>query len=279
MIPVVGVLHAHSWRSRNLSLLAQVTSPVQERSYPVDIIHDIAIHPKCKQLFCCLAYKFAEKSLQISRKIAWVDARFIPKVSKALHVLLLANLLKVVSIQDWAPKQPFTSTPTYIWYHLGKRIDDRWPENLIKCTTRVILHWCIRQRCNLPTLHQGMIYNIYIYTYIQTSSCIIYILTLTYFNIFIYFLPSPSPNFSHPQPRSLTLRAPMMPVTALPTRAAAAWRRRVAQEPPVVHRHRLWIHRDDPLRSKVAIRSWPVRLLFCWKFGLEMLGLVGWCWV
>ena len=199
-----------------------MTSPVQERSYPVDIIHDIAIHPKCKQLFCCLAYKFAEKSLQISRKIAWVDARFIPKVSKALHVLLLANLLKVVSIQDWAPKQPFTSTPTYIWYHLGKKIDDRWPENLIKCTTRVILHWCIRQRCNLPTLHQGMIYNIYIYTYIQTSSCIIYILTLTYFNIFIYFLPSPSPNFSHPQPRSLTLRAPMMPVTALPTRAAAA---------------------------------------------------------
>ena len=44
----------------------------------------------------------------------------------------------------------------------------------------------------------------------------------------------------------------------------------------MVHRHRLWIHRDDPLRSKVAIRSWPVRLLFSWKFGV---GNVGFSWM
>ena len=182
---------SHSWRSE-ISVFGW-RWPARYRRGPVDIIHDIAIHPKCKQLelFC------------ICRKIT--------------------------------PGPP------------GK-------------------------------LHRRSGYDliIYVYTYIQTSNFIIYTLTLTYFNSFIYFLPSPSPNFSHPHPRSLTLRAPMMPVTVPPTRAAAAWRRRVAQEPPVVHRHHLWIHRDDPLRSKVAIRSWPVRLLFSWKFGV---GNVGFSWV
>ena len=120
--------------------------------------HPWHCHPPKMQAAGVVLHTYAEKSLPDPRENCIVDASFIQRCL-ALHVLLLANLLKVVSIQDWAQNNLHFNTNIHL---VSSGQKNRWPENLIKCTTRVILHWCIRQRCNLPTLHQGMICNIYI---------------------------------------------------------------------------------------------------------------------